>query len=71
MGGEAETPLPLFAGSRLFCGYCLNVGYLAKLSLCWAVGKEGKLSSGRFFFVFVISMFGLLASSVPSLGCMR
>ena len=50
------------------------VSMLAVLLSCpfaGAIGKEGKLFWEVLFFVFVINIFGLLASSVPSLGRMR
>lgn len=42
--GSLDSPQGLcLRGNRLVCGYRLHVGCLAKLSVCWAVGKEGEL----------------------------
>lgn len=57
---------PLFAGSRLFCGYCLNVGYHAKLSLCWAVGKEGKLFWEVLFLFLSLACLGCWLLQYPA-----
>ena len=49
--GSLDSPMGFcLRGSRLFCGYCLNVGCLAKLSLCWGYWKGGQAFLGGSFF---------------------